>query len=242
MGKCLFMRKGEVHSAPVGLPALSTLATGSAIKLNVNGVATEFLVIHSGKPSTLYDSSCDGVWLVMKDAYEARRWDGTTTSDVVNNYKASDIHSYLNGTFLNLFDADIKTAIKQIKIPYVNGTGTSGSIASGSSGLSTKVFLLSGYEVGLTTSNNSYIPVDGAKLDYFKTGTASAAQDLRESGNSKRYWLRSPYMNSSASVWRIDSDGAFSNYSGVNPDTWMRPALILPKTLLVNTDGTIKVA
>ena len=107
--------------------ALSTKAVGSTVKLKVNGTAREFLVVHQGKPSSLYDESCNGTWLLMKDCYESRQWHSSNS----NSYKASTIHTYLNGTFLNLFDADIREVIKQVKIPYVNGTGNS-AVASGS--------------------------------------------------------------------------------------------------------------
>ena len=49
--------------------AISTLAVGSSVYLNVGGVRKEFLVVHQGKPSSLYDSSCNGTWLLMKDIY-----------------------------------------------------------------------------------------------------------------------------------------------------------------------------
>lgn len=39
---------------------LGTKAVGSIVKLNVNGAAKEFIVVHQGKPSSLYDESCDG--------------------------------------------------------------------------------------------------------------------------------------------------------------------------------------
>ena len=53
---------------------LSTKAVGSTVKLKVNGTAKEFIVVHQGKPSSLYDNSCDGTWLLMKDIYENRQW------------------------------------------------------------------------------------------------------------------------------------------------------------------------
>ena len=170
--------------------ALSSKAVGSTVKLKVNGVAKEFIVVHQGKPSSLYDASCDGTWLLMKDIYEQRRWHGTN----VNNLENSTIHSYLNGTFLDLFDADIKAQIKQVKLPYRKNGGSGGTDQSGANGLSCKIFLLSGYEVGWTTSDNSYFPVDGAKLSYFTAGTAAAntKRIANYNGAAAYWWLRSP--------------------------------------------------
>lgn len=154
---------------------LSTKAVGSTVKLKVNGTAKEFIVVHQGKPSSLYDNSCDGTWLLMKDIYENRQWHNSN----VNNLENSTIHSYLNGTFLNLFESNIRDAIKQVKLPYRKNGGSGGSDQSGANGLLCKIFLLSGYEIGFTTSDNSYFPVDGAKLSYFEAGTGSSALNKR---------------------------------------------------------------
>ena len=118
---------------------LSTKAVGSTVKLKVNGTAKEFIVVHQGKPSSLYDNSCDGTWLLMKDIYENRQWHSSN----VNNLENSTIHSYLNGTFLNLFESNIRDAIKQVKLPYRKNGGSGGSDQSGANGLLCKIFLLS---------------------------------------------------------------------------------------------------
>ena len=217
--------------------ALSTKAVGSTVKLKVNGTAREFLIVHQGRPSTLYDSSCDGTWLLMKDIYENRQWHSSNS----NSYKASTIHTYLNGTFLNLFEADIREAIKQVKIPYVNGTANS-AVASGSNGLSCKIFLLSGYEVGWTQSDNPYFPVDGAKLSYFTSGTGSAANNKRianYNGSATLWWLRSPYTYYSYYAWYVFSDG-YCNGDYCTNSYGIRPALVLPSNLLVSDDGSVQ--
>ena len=118
---------------------LGELSVGSSVYLNVNGAKTEFLVVHQGLPSSDYDNSCDGTWLMMEALYESRVWH----SSLSNSYSASSTHSYLNSTFFNLLDSDINSAVKTVKLPYINGTGSAGSVASGSSGLSANVFLLS---------------------------------------------------------------------------------------------------
>ncbi len=95
-----------------------TKAVGSIVKIKVNGASKDFIVVQQGNPNTgTYDSSCAGTWLLMKDIYTTMKWDGSN-----NDYKNSDVQSYLNGTFYNLIDSDIRNAIKQVKIPYQNGT------------------------------------------------------------------------------------------------------------------------
>lgn len=220
--------------------ALGTKAVGSTVKLNVNGAAREFLIVHQGKPSSIYDNSCDGTWLLMKDCYESRQWHSSNNND----YENSTIDSYLNSTFLNLFDANIRNAIKQVKIPYRKGAGYSTTVTSGASGLSVKIFLLSGYEVGWTTSDSSYFPADGAKLDYFLSGNGSSAQSKRVAnlnGSAIGWWLRSPCCgasNGSRGAFIVNSSGDWGGRSCSN-SLGIRPALILPSSLLVSDDGSI---
>lgn len=228
-----FTRRG----APPSLGTrLGDLEIGTIVHIKENGGYQDYLVVNQGLPSSMYDSSCNGAWLLRKDIYTTRVW-----SSVDNDYKNSDIHSYLNGTFLNLFDNDIKNAIKQVKIPYQNGTGSGSSVASGANGLSCKIFLLSGYEVGFSTSDSSYFPRDGAKLSYFSSGTGSAANNKRianYNGSATNWWLRSPFTYSVNYVWNVNSSGGcdrwdYSNTYGV------RPALVMPSDLLVDDNNNI---
>lgn len=213
------------------------LQVGSIVQLKVNGTLTDFIVVNQGIPSNsgLYDSSCNGTWLLMKDCYEKRQWNSSNS----NSYKASTIHSYLNGTFLSLFDADIQEVIKQVKIPYVNGTGSS-AVASGANGLSCKIFLLSGREVGFSTSDDQYFPNDGAKLSYFESGTGSSALNKRIAklnGAATSWWLRSPYAGgtaSTASAWAASPSGK-DNYSYCTLSYGIRPALVLPSDYIIET-------
>ncbi|MEI3249013.1 MAG: DUF6273 domain-containing protein [Faecalibacterium sp.] len=173
---------------------LGTKAVGSIVKIKVNGASKDFIVVQQGNPNTgTYDSSCAGTWLLMKDIYT------TSTFGNNNSYKDSSIHTYLNGTFYNLIDSNIRAAIKQVKIPYQNGTGSGGSLATGSNGLSTKVFLLSGYEVGWTTSDNGYFPKDGVRLAYFGNSSSGNSKRIAYNGSSAAiWWLRSPRTSDTA--------------------------------------------
>ena len=213
---------------------LGTKAVGSIVKIKVNGASKDFIVVQQGNPNTsTYDSSCNGTWLLMKDIYT------TSTFGNNNSYKDSSIHTYLNGTFYNLIDSNIRAAIKQVKIPYQNGTGSGGSLATGSNGLSTKVFLLSGYEVGWTTSDNGYFPKDGVRLAYFDNSSGGNSKRVAYNGSSAAiWWLRSPYTSNNNNVWRVNTDGSDYGY-WYNGSYGVRPAFILPSTLVVSDDGTV---
>lgn len=215
---------------------LSSKAIGSTIKLKVNGSAKDFIVVHQGKPSSVYDDSCNGTWLLMKDIYENRQWHSSNTNDYAN----STIHSYLNSTFLNLFESNIKNAIKQVKLPYRKGSGTSTTVTSGSNGLSAKIFLLSATEASFNFS--SYMPSgEGAELAYFK-GCADNSSDSKRvaylNGSAAAWWLRSPDCDGFGRALYVGSGGGW--YSDrCSSSCGIRPALILPSTLLASDDGTV---
>lgn len=214
---------------------LSSKAIGSTIKLKVNGSAKDFIVVHQGKPSSVYDDSCNGTWLLMKDIYESRQWHSSNTNDYAN----STIHSYLNSTFLAMFDSNIQKAIKQVKLPYRKGSGTSTTATSGSNGLSAKIFLLSATETSFSFS--SMPSGEGAELAYFK-GCADNSSDSKRvaylNGSATLWWLRSPLCYGFNYALYVNSDGDWNGGNCSNSDG-IRPALILPSTLLVSDDGTV---
>lgn len=212
---------------------LGSKAVGSIVKLNVSGTAKEFIVVHQGKPRSLYDESCSGTWLLMKDIYENRVWQ----SGDINKYESSDIHAYLNSTFLNLFDSNIKDAIKQVKIPYRKNGGSDGTDQSGANGLPCKVFLLSGPEAGLAGA--SYIPNDGTKLDYFNANTGVDSKRIAYlSGTATAWWLRSPSTYSANYVLVVNSDGGYNDDYASN-SSGIRPALMLPQDMEVDSSGNV---
>ena len=217
---------------------LGTKAVGSIVKIKVNGASKDFIVVHQGKPSSVYDDSCNGTWLLMKDIYENRAWHSSNTNDYAN----STIHSYLNSTFLNLFESNIKNAIKQVKIPYRKGHGTSTTVTSGSNGLSAKIFLLSTTE---TSFSYSYMPRgEGAELAYFK-GCADNGSDSKRvaylNGSATGWWLRSPGCNVTSNRALVVGSAGTSGDTNCSSSKGIRPALILPSTLLVSDDGTVSV-
>lgn len=216
---------------------LGDKAVGSVVKIAENGVATNYIVVHKGKPSSLYDNSCDGVWLLREKTLEKRAWHGTSSSTSKNDYENSEIKTWLNSTFLNTIDEKIRAAIKTVKIPYRKGSGTSMTVQSGANGLSCKAFLLSGYEVGFTQSNSEYLPIDGAKLSYFSDNNSRIGKDSTDT--AVLWWLRSPNTNLAAGVFRVRTDGSFSYDNSYSSSVAVRPAFVLPSSLLVGEDGTV---
>ena len=199
---------------------------GATVKINENGQAVEHIVVHQGLPSDIYDASCEGTWCLRKDIAENRVWDSGNS----NVLETSDIQVYLNGDWMNRYDPDVTEAIKQVKIPYRQNGGSSGTDRNGANGLSCKIFLLSGKEVGWDSSDNQYFPNDGAKLSYFLDGTSSSANQKRvatQNGSATGWWLRSPRTSGRVHVWFCSSNGQYNSW-GADDSYGVRPCIILP--------------
>lgn len=228
----IFNPRIQKSAGPVGTQ-ISTLEVRTLVKINENGAPVEYLIVNQGLPSSMYDTSCDGCWVLRKDI--ATKWIWNSTN---NDYKNSEIHAYLNGSWTSRYSAEVLSQIKQVKIPYVNGTSPGGSVASGANGLSCKIFLLSGYEVGFNARNTSYFPHDGAKLSYFSAGTSSSANNKRianYNGSAALWWLRSPYTNRTDHVWSVGSGGGY-DFWDCGGTFGVRPALVLSSTSKVDSD------
>ena len=216
---------------------LGTNSVGSIIKLNEFGSPVNYIIIQQGLPSSgNYDASCNGTWVRRQSAGVEKEWDSSN-----NDYANSDIHSWLNNTysgFLAALDDDILSqGVLNVKIPYRPGSGTSGTVNSGSRGLSCRAFLLSMLEVGLTPG---YSPREGATLSYFSSGGASR-RIVNYNGSPARAWSRSPGLDRSGYyVCSVEADGDASNWY-CDCSYAVAPALILDSDLWVSDDGTLSI-
>lgn len=168
--------------------------------------------------------------MLRKDIAETRAWDSSN-----NDYKNSDIQAYLNGDWTSRYEAGILSQIKEVKIPYIDGVGDDGIVASGANGLSRKVFLLSLLETG--GSGNAY--VDGAKLSYFEYGETSSANAKRQAtldGHLGFWWTRTASYMDDNNIYSVNAMGNFVYEYCDEEYTGVRPALILPSTALVDQD------
>ena len=240
-GSVVYNRTQQPKYAEVTV-SLANATVGQEINLPYNGVMTPHIVVHIGNPNpSLYDASCDGVWLLRKDIMENGQWN----SSGVNTLAGSTIMTTMAGYVAN-YDSAVQTAIKTVKIPYVIGGGN-WAVNSGANGLECKVFPLGVYEVGFTPSDNPYFPTnaDGAKLAYFESGYGDEANSKRKAnfdGAISRYWLRGPTTDTNQSVAFVAETGAGSGYLAT-AGYGIRPCFILPTTFTatyyVGSDGTV---
>lgn len=208
------------------------LPVGTKVFMDINGTAWEFIVVHQGVPSDIYDSSCNGTWLLMTRIYTygTQRWHTAG----VNNYSASAMNTYLNGTFLSLFSSDIQSLIKTVKIPYANGM----TAYTGANGLTTKIFLLSCWEIGW--SNATTMAADGACLDYFvgatnATRVANRVEELSGVWQAGEWYTRTP-SSSKGRIWYVTSAGGGTTIAANSAAYGTRPALVMNSDALVSDD------
>lgn len=194
----------------------NTLSVGDTVLLNVNGVPTKFLVVHQGRPSTSYHSSCNGTWLMWKDGYVDNSFVFMDNRDI-ESYLKPDLQNLLNGAF----DADISSNIKSVRIPFYHGYFDNDY-------LTVKFFLLSAVEVGF--SYQSGLPTgDGDCLSYFN-GATNEKRIIPEG----QWLLRTADSRDAYRMWFVGSDGAPLSYDpSMDNSVIIRPAFILNNTTQV---------
>lgn len=207
---------------------LGDLDVGTVVKLNEHGTPQEYIIVNKGNPDgSKYDSTCDGIWLMRNLLHSVHKWHSSGLQD----YSACDIHNYINKYFIKFFDSNIQNSIKTVKIPYYDGDTTHVL----SNGVSCKLFLLSGYEIG-STSTSPFLPYDGAALSYFN-GDLDSKRIAYLDGSADYWWTRSPDY-ASTYICYVNSYGAI-NSKLPNYTYGLRPALIMPYDLLVDDEMNI---
>ena len=206
---------------------LAAQEVGSTVTLKVNGADAEFLVVHQGNPDPdVYDPSCEGTWLLMKNVYSQRPWGSASC------YADAPVHTWLNSTFLELLDSGIRPTVKTVRLPYAEGS----TVHTGAEGVSAQIFLLSMREMGTPAAQKTGLADEGALLDYFTDGDGGD-DPLRAS--SARYWTRSPYTGGGGNVWSVAGESGICSYRAGSSSYGVRPALILPQAMPVE-DGTVQ--
>lgn len=200
---------------------LGNKSVGSIVKLKENGVLVDFYVAKHD-----YENGLNGsgrTLVVRKDCYDTRQWH---TSNV-NAYATSAIDTWLNNTYKNLLDADIRGVIGTTKIKYTPGNGNT-TVGT----LERAIFLLSVTELGKTAS---YANTEGTALSI-----ASSLQIAYLNGSAVVQWTRSPYTSVTGHAYCLGADGGVVN-GGCGGTCGSRPAFTLPSTLSVSDDGSVSV-
>ena len=209
------------------------LKVGASVFANVDGVRTEFIIVHQGLPdATLYDASCDGTWVLKKDTYGQGIWGGSVL------YKSSRAHTEVNTTFFGLLDTNIQNLIKTVKIPYLskNNSASDYKVSSGADGLPVKAFNLSGCELGWPASLSTKMVEVGACLSFFSGTEATDSKRIAfQNGTAGLWWTRDQRKGAIGTVLRVGTDGGWSHV-GSTSNLQFRPAFILDSGAAIDPD------
>lgn len=219
---------------------LGAITIGDIVKVKINGISSDFIVVQHGRPSSRYDESCNGTWLLLKNIYAT-----TYFSSYRSEYEDSNVDKYITGTnFFGKIDPAIQAAIKEALIPFHSGDDRGiDDDCYGKYGLSRKVFLLSTSEVTTESSMGGGASRIGAQLSYFKTGASKIAY---YSGSAFEWWTRTPNRLARNTNNCIGADGTLGGDSNTSAGAvgsylGVRPAFILPDDLLVFDDNSVAV-
>ncbi len=150
-----------------------------------------------------------------------RTIDGKTVCP--NNYKYSDIRSWLNDDFYNAaFSLLDSSYIQTVEVDNSASITNSSTNENTYENTKDKVYLLSYNDY----KNASYFPDNASRYceptDYAKANGAYCSTSSLYNGNGW-YWTRSPYGYPSAYAWGVDSNGFLNSdyvnvtYRGVRP-------------------------
>ena len=218
------------------MATLGQQAVGTTVKIQLGGALKDFIIVHQGYPSSLYDSSCNGTWVLQKEIPRKYKW-YNDNNDHYNTYPGSYMDTYANNEYFNSIEADIRNRIKQVKIPYTLYGYRDPS--TGANGHPVKVFPLSAWEIGATGDFRS--KVDGSRLAYFDaTNEASSKRVATYNGSAAAWWTRSPTNGSFDYVVSVNADGSLDEYERhTSPNGGYRFAFILPSDLYLDSGGHV---
>ena len=223
MGRCLFMRKGEVHTAPVTYKAnFADNTWAQIIKACQNKEVPDTWVVGSQKPMTIngtaytidiigknHDDYADGsgkapLTFQMHDCYADRKMmnGGSTNS---GGWTSCSMRQTDLPAILALMPTEVQNGIRE-----VNKLTSAGSKSSTINTTADKLFLLSEIEI---FGNITYsVSGEGTQYDYYKVGNSKVKN---YNGSANYWWQRSPRIGNYSSFCAVSNSG-LADYISAN--------------------------
>lgn len=130
-----------------------------------------------------------------------KKWNDVNSN--VGGWKSSSLNAMLNSRLLEAFPRQIRSIIKQVKVPS--------SVGGKSTEIDTSdcfITIPSCIEVDPTMTVEPYIN-EGATVPYLST---NASRRRAVNGEYQRYWLRSPNVAYDNYVYRVNADGSMYGF------------------------------
>ena len=215
MGKCLFMRKGETHTAPVSYNANFSDNTweqiidacqknavpdawlvGDQKAMTING--TDYLIDIIGKNHDTYSDGSGTAPLTfqMHDCY-GTKYQMNSSETNAGGWTNCEMRNTHLPSILALMPNEVQGGIKE-----VNKLTSAGNQSSAINSISDKLFLLSEIEIFGSISYSK--DGEGSQYDYYKAGNSKGK---KVNGSALAWWERSPEWHNSTGFCRVDSDG-----------------------------------
>lgn len=205
MGHCLYLKKGNIHTVPVGSLKLGNIAEGTLVKIPENGVMTEFYVAKHN-----YESGLNGNGRTLMVRKELVR----TTFGDTNEYEYSRL-DYLLTDFSKNFPMAIQQLIGSTKF-YLAKSKENIAI------LDRPFFTLSATEVNFFNAN---APIEGSPLP-----NAEVLRNGIYGNETIDFWTRSKYFSTRNDVvWITSTENSVVTGHTYN-QYYARPIFTLPAT------------
>ena len=182
---------------------------------------------HCGDNDTGYSQTACGFVVEFAEVVETRAMNSTNTN--VGSWPATEMRTYLNGTFFNSLPNDLQSAIKLTRV--ISGYGNNGT-DSGNFTSTDNIYLLSGVEIhgsddydtaaSTTSQLDYYIGMTGetGDCDWYPGCTTTYYYRAIKQYNSSDYyyWLRSAYSSYGNDFRGVASYGGLSYYAADGSD------------------------
>ena len=185
----------------------SAYNVGDTKSVTINGnnymvrIANKTIGEHCGDNDTEYSQTACGFVVEFADIVEQRAMNSTSTN--VGGWPATEMRTYLNGTFYNSLPSDLQAVIKSTRVISGHGSNDSTNFTT-----TDKLYLLSSEEVYGT---------DDGQYHFFDTAYGTSHQLEYYSNNGVTY---------STSSWNgTNLDKAIKQYNSSNTWWWLRPAI-----------------
>lgn len=223
---------GTGYDIKFGVP-VGELTVGTSVYMNVNGVRTEFIVVHQGNPdSKWYTAGGNGTWVLIKQVSKRLTADLPSDGWTIGDYQGSFLDTYANGEFLTSLDANIQSIIQQVTFKYICYSSSGNALKKETT---RKIMFpdLSDLGISVTESLRKH-----SVLAYFKNSDNSKriatngssncpyfTCDFIRSGQNTYYWY---YITASGNIDRTQSEKIY-----------VRPLYVLPQDTLVDDNFNI---
>ena len=223
MGHCLFLRKGEVHTAPVTYKANfadntweqiidachknkvpATWAVGNQKPMTINGTAYAIDIIGKGHDDYADGSGKAPLTFQLHDCYADRKMmnGGSTNS---GGWTSCSMRQTDLPAILALMPTEVQNGIRE-----VNKLASAGSKSSTINTTADKLFLLSEIEI---FGNITYsVSGEGTQYDYYKVGNSKVKN---YNGSANYWWQRSPRIGNYSSFCAVSNSG-LADYISAN--------------------------